>query len=234
MATTYELTRLRRITDARRARALENGDAALPSAKARRRAAHEREALALPAPVIADGARWVVVYCGAAHVRETAQDLEAIGFRTYAPMARAWSTQSKRGKDGRWVRRLRQIPVFGGYLFVGELGEPLTKDLNNRIVHIIGDMSGSLAIPACVIDAISRAECEGKWDYTAKREAKSAFFSGQQVRLTSQVMQDFVATVEAIEKSGKIRITGQLFGGKTVMRVDEKDLKPEGDGLVAA
>jgi len=96
-------------------------------------------------------ARWVVAY--AMQPRETAADLCALGFRAYCPLGRR-TLYRARGLSGKRERKILQFPV-------GEASQPLTRSAHARIVQILGNADGSIAVSPAAVAAINAAELAG-------------------------------------------------------------------------
>jgi transcription antitermination factor NusG len=177
-----------------------------------------------PRAIEVEGARWVVAYVGEHAAREVASDLNELGFRAYCPLgARVVYPDPRR--SGKRVRKVRQFPVFGGYLFVGEVTERLVKSAHDRIVEILGDSSGSLALSGAAIAAINRAELRGLWDSTHAHRALPLFRKGDQVRITAGPFAGFAAIVARLPKDLRVTIDFEMFGRPTRASLDAGSLE---------
>ncbi len=193
------------------------------TALARLRAASRRKGeLIEPEPIETQGVVWRVAMVAPSQAIEVAGDLGDLGFRAYCPLGRrvVYRARLAAGKRG---RRVDTFPVFGGYVFVGEAGAPVVRGVHPKVVCILGDARGALAVPPAAIAAISAAECEGRWDATRRAKA-SPFVAGAAVRLVAGPFADFAAVVEAVERSGRIRIAAAVFGQATTIRVEAAQL----------
>jgi hypothetical protein len=166
-----------------------------------------------------------VAFAGASRVRAVAADLRELGFRAYCPLGRRVIHRA-RGPYGKRERRVEQYPVFGGYLFVGEVKEPLTREMDYRIVDILRMGFERLTVPAQAIRDINDAEIAGEWDGT---KAAPTFALGRRVKVNigRDHLAEFFGIVQGIEKSGKIRVSAYLFGHHTTILVNEEKLSLE-------
>src|SRR6185312_17206786 len=140
-----------------------------------------------------------------------AEDLNMIGFRAYCPMGKKIVYRGRHGGEAR-QRRVHQFPVFGRYLFVGEIEDPFQTTLHSGVVAIIGDRNGAWPVNPAAVKAINDAELSGTWD--SSREAEAAFRRGDLVRVVSDLSHPFAgfnAIVDSIRKSG-VRINVDIFG----------------------
>ncbi len=185
-----------------------------------RAAARRRGELRIPRPVDVDGVVWRVAQCPPSEALALAEDLEEMGWRVCCPIGRriVYNARLGAGKRG---KKIVVFPVFGGYLFVGEKGERLTRLAHGRITGVVSDSSGPLRVPKSAIEAISAAECRGKWDHT-HRVLK--FAKGAHVRISAGPFADFAATVEGIEHSGMLRLSALIFGRVTTVRAEPEDV----------
>lgn len=200
------------------------------AALARLRAAARRKGeLVEPEPIEVEGVVWrVVAATSPPAALALAADLGEIGFRVYCPLARRVVLQARLG-GGRRGRRVDVVPLLGEYLFCGERGVALTRAAHPKIVGILSDASGKLAVLPAAIAAISAAECAGRFDETRHAARRPPFAPGSAVRLVDGPFAEFAAVVEAVERSGRIRIAASVFGRVTSIRVDAEHL-----ALVAA
>ena len=174
----------------------------------------------LPPRVDEGGVRWVVALASPTRAREVAGDLADLGFRAYVPMGRRIAYRAL-SRSGRRVRAVQSFPVFGDYLFCGEGEERLTRRMHDRLVAILSDKDGSLAVPQAVIRAVNDAEMDGRWDCASPKAPRaSPFAPGARVRVKEGPFAAFMAIVEEVERSGKVRIGLDLFGRRTQARVE--------------
>jgi transcription antitermination factor NusG len=185
------------------------------------------ERLVEPSPRAFEGWRWVVAYVRPSAAREIADDLTTLGFSAYCPLGRRIVLRGRVPKGAsagveKRARREENFPVFGGYLFVGEAGEPLTRDIHSGVVEVLGDARGRLIVPASALAAINAAECEGRWDAARRTPWKVAPWMKPNVRakIASGAFAGFRATVEEIERGGKVGVLADIFGRRTRMSVD--------------
>ncbi len=185
-----------------------------------RRAARRRGELLDPTPIEVSGCVWRVACCPPSTAFALAADLRELGFRAYAPAGRRIVYRGKCA-NGKRERRIDAYPVFGNYLFVGEMieTEPLSKFLHRNLSAVLAGPGGPLAVASSAIAAISAAECEGRWDETKRGADRCPYHKGDPVRVKVGPFADFRAIVEAVEHSGRIRIAIDIFGGTTTARV---------------
>jgi transcription antitermination factor NusG len=174
----------------------------------------------LPAPVLVapralpmdEVRRWVVAVCRPQMARGVALDLNELGFVAYCPLGRKTVYQA-RARVGR-RKRIHQTAVFGRYLFVGEVEEPLSAWVHDGISEIIGDSAGPWALDQRAVRAINEAEIDGKWDETKIPAWARTFKIGDAVRIGDGPLTGFQGLVEAFSKAG-IRVDLDLFGRRT-------------------
>jgi transcriptional antiterminator RfaH len=193
---------------------------------ARMRASWRRRGeLVEPRTVDVAGVVWRVVVTTAADAFGVAADLAGLGWRAYAPAGRLVVYRG-RAANGLRTRRIEAYPLFGGYLFVGETDAPVTRATHDRILAVLGDARGPLAVAPAVIAAINAAERAGRWDATQPHARRSPFSAGDAVRIADGPLAAFRAVVEGVEASGRIRVACQMFGGVTTVRVESDQLRP--------
>ena len=185
-----------------------------------RASARRKGELRIPRPVEVKGVVWRVATCAPSEALSLADDLEQLGWRICCPIGRKVVMQARLG-GGKRGKKIVAFPVFGGYLFVGEKGEPLTRSTHGRISGVVSDHRGPLAVPASAIETISEAECKGKWDTTNRPK----FATHAEVKITAGPFAGFVATVQAAEHSGRIRLSALMFGRPTTVRVDPHEIE---------
>lgn len=118
--------------------------------------------------VTTDGVRrWVVAICRASQAWSVGEDLGVLGFRAYCPMG-------KRLIRGRRMLRTYPFAVFGRYIFVGEIQEPLAVSIHDGLVGIVGDQSGPWSLDPEIVKIINRDELDGVWDSTKPRPKRGA------------------------------------------------------------
>jgi len=153
-----------------------------------------------------------------------AEDLNMIGFRTYCPMGKKVVYRGRHGGEARH-RRVHQFPVFGRYLFVGELEDPFQTEIHFGVVAVIRDQNGARSVNPEALKQINDAEMAGTWD--SSREAEAAFRRGDLVRVVSDLSHPFAgfnAIVDSIRKSG-VRINVDIFGRSTPITIPQDKLE---------
>jgi len=151
-----------------------------------------------------------------------ARDLDLIGFRAYCPMGRKIVYRGRTKGTAR-ERRVHQFPLFGPYLFVGEIDDPLQTDIHSGLIGIIGDENGGWPVNPEIVKAINAAELAGTWD--GSRASEAAFKRGDRVRVVNDpayAFAGFQAIVEDVRRSG-IRI--EIFGSRAAVIVPQSKLE---------
>jgi transcription antitermination factor NusG len=135
-----------------------------------------------PAPIQFEGVkRWVVAICKPNMAISVGHDLNSIGFRSYCPLGRRIVYRGRTGGKVR-ARRIHQFAVFGRYLFVGEVSEPLAAYVHEGLVDVIGDSQGAWPLNPLVLEAINAAELAGHWN---QRDPDRAFSKGEKVKIAA-------------------------------------------------
>jgi transcription antitermination factor NusG len=155
---------------------------------------------------VSSAQRWVVAVCKPSMSLGVADDLNELGFVAYCPLNRKVHLHA-RARVGR-RKMIRQYPVFGPYIFVGEVSEPLQASIHDGMAGVLGDSLGALAIPARLVLAINQAELDGKWDETKTRALSKKFKKGDKIK----TLAGFEGLVTAIEEAG-IKVDLKMFGG---------------------
>ena len=127
----------------------------------------------LPRLVLTDGVRrWVVAVARPSLAWSVSEDLCLLGFRAYCPIGRRFIQHRVRKSNTR-KRIIYQFPVFGRYIFIGEVDDPLSKSIHDGLVGIVGDGSGPLALDPEIVKDINEKELAGEWDSTKSRGKSS-------------------------------------------------------------
>ena len=157
--------------------------------------------------------RWVVAVCKPSMARGVAEDLNELGLVAYCPLSRKVHLRA-RARVGR-RKIIRQYPVFGVYIFVGEVDGPLQASIHSGISYLVGDSQGALSVPESFVLAINQAELDGKWDETKGLPSWAKTFKrGDPVRVKEGPFTGFAGLVDACSKAG-IRVDLDLFGRRT-------------------
>jgi transcription antitermination factor NusG len=175
-----------------------------------------------PSPIDFEGvSRWVVAVTKSSMARSVSEDLPALGFRAYCPLGRRMLFRA-RGPGGKRYRRVHQWAVFGRYLFVGEMLEPLAASIHEGIVDVIGDSRGAWPLSPTIVQAINEAELNGEWDFVGSSE--NPFKVGQSVRVAEgHPFEHFVGVVTALLHGGAW-INLDVFGRPTPVSVPVRKL----------
>ena len=138
----------------------------------------------------------MVAVCKPSLALSVSQDLPALGFRAYCPLGRRIVFRD-RHRSGVRKKHILQFAVFGRYLFVGEMDEPLQAYIHEGIVAVIGDCMGAWGLNPEVVRAINEAELAGEWDDIGS--ATNPFKVGQSVRIVAgHPFEHFVGIVRAL------------------------------------
>jgi transcription antitermination factor NusG len=153
-----------------------------------------------------------------------ADDLNELGFRAYCPMGRKVLFRARvRGSEKR-QRKIHSWAVFGRYIFVGEIDEPLQVDIHGGIVEVIGDSRGAWALNPKLIRAINEAHIAGQWDTV--RAWDCVFKKGDRVKFTGgHPLEGFLAIVDSVGRSGVRVNVPNLFSRPTMATVHAAKLE---------
>jgi transcription antitermination factor NusG len=166
--------------------------------------------------------RWVVAVCKPSMARGVADDLNELGFVAYCPLSRKVHLRA-RARVGR-RKMIRQYPVFGSYIFVGQVDDPLQASIHDGIAGILGDSLGALAVPARLVLAINQAELDGKWDETKTPAWAGKFHVGDLVKVKDGPFAGFGGLIDACSKAG-IDVDIRMFGRETRTRFKPSTLE---------
>lgn len=158
-----------------------------------------------------DGVRWAAVMTAPMCERRVADELAALGFRTYCPFGQkfVYFQAGKRMKK----KIVTQFPLLSRYIFVGAFpGMIVSRHASDRILAVLGDYSGPIEVPAAALSYINDLELEGKWDATKFKPEESPFVHGARVTLLQGPMAGFPATVDALESEDRLRVLVTMFG----------------------
>jgi transcription antitermination factor NusG len=175
-----------------------------------------------PSPIDFSGVqRWVVAVCKPSLARSLSEDLPALGFRAYCPLGRRLVFRAPH-RSGTRKKHILQWAVFGRYLFVGEMLEPLAASIQEGIVDVIGDSQGAWALNPKIVQAINEAELAGQWDYVGSSE--NPYKIGQLVRIAEgHPFESFAGVVTAL-LHGAAKIDLEVFGRRTPVAVPVRKL----------
>ena len=147
-------------------------------------------------PIDVEGVRW---YCPVV-VRgcefEVADDLQAAGFRTYAPHAVRVVTVRLAGDRRKRVER--DVAVLAPYVLVGEpAGLVLSKASHSKIRDFLRDGGqGYARVSARAVAALNTLHLEGFWDEKRKRWPR--FRRGENVRFKDGPLEGLSAVVDEL------------------------------------
>ena len=175
-----------------------------------------------PTPIDFEGVqRWTVAVCKPSMARSVGEDLPALGFRAYCPLGRRLVFRAPH-RSGTRKKHILQFAVFGRYLFVGEMLEPLAASIHEGIVDVIGDSRGAWSLNPRIVQAINEAELAGQWDYVGSSE--NPYKVGQLVRIAdNHPFEHFVGVISAFLHGGAW-INLDVFGRSTPVSVPFRKL----------
>jgi transcription elongation factor/antiterminator RfaH len=161
--------------------------------------------------------RWFLVHTLPRSERRARLHLEAQGFRTHLPQI---------SKTIRHARKLRMIraPLFPSYLFV-KLDLDRDRWLSVRStfgVSLLFTCDGQpVPVPAGVVEAL----------IAHAGEAKLALFDdglreGQQVRILSGPLADFLGTLDRLDENGRVRVLLCWMNTTVPVAIDRSRLLP--------
>lgn len=194
-------------------------------ARVRRRAGE----LAATTKIDVEGARWSVARVFSGLEREVADDLEAMGFRVYCPLRRFEVLRGRvRGKTKR-ERKVRERPLFPGYLFVGAPGAgEFATHAHEKIIDVFGNGPNQMRRLAKLITAVNVREIAGDFDDAARAAAFRAtpFDLGSTVRVLDGPFREFLGIVSALPGDLKVQIEIMIFGRRTPAMMGSGQLEP--------
>lgn len=175
---------------------------------------------------------WYLVRCATRRERRAEEQLSEAGFAVYLPRLKRWN---RVGKE----RRLKEEPLFAGYLFVGlytaeregaqslshvegvEAVHAVVRFGRDRYPHPIGfkDTDGS----GWSIAGILRAELEGEFDRT-RRDARKDPEPGSPVQIVGGSFQGFAATFVKRRDDERIEVLFSLFGRTAPLVLDPTEV----------
>lgn len=167
--------------------------------------------------------RWYVVEAYEGRDEEVALRLCAAGFKMWRPVDVSRShVRETLPRSGRHVRRVTKRARFGRYVF---LRTDLDGEQGACTIRAVRDMRGVFGIlssgdhPASVPDeviAFYRAFDPGR-----PSEAEIARYgAGDKVRILAGPFDGHVAIIEAVDKSGGLRVLLDIFGRPTPMPIE--------------
>lgn len=179
------------------------------------------------APVRVDGARvWRVACCRPSQAIGVASDLSALGFVAYCPTGRKIIFRgAQRGFKVR-KRRIHSYPVFGDYLFVGEVDMPLQVSLHEDIIGVLGDSRGAYRLNPKFLQAIIDREASGVWDEARALERRE-FTPGERVRVKRGSYADLQGLVMQCDTAG-VSLKIEMFGRDHEVVVKDEALERVG------
>ncbi len=181
-------------------------------------------ALRCAAPVDPGGVSWVCAVARSGAEFAVADDLQAVGFRTFAPHAVV--AYVPRLYNGKRARRLRAVPVFAPYVFVGQpVGLLLAKRSHPHLLDVLSNDCGPLRVPPAFIEAASDLWLAGEWDERARRaKRKARFAKGDAVRLRGP-FEGLRAVVSGLPTQDRACVEIVMFGAPRRATVDTHDLE---------
>lgn len=181
-----------------------------------------------PQAVDVEGVDWLCAQVAPGREFRVAQDLQAAGYRVFAPQGVRMERRRIAGLPGD-ARAL--VPanyfVFGAYLLVGRpAGFWLDRRAHRDLVGVVSDDSGPLRIPACVVGALVARWLAGEWDARVQAKAKPPFAPGETVRLTEGPFAGLDAVVDRLPSALRAAVWVTLLGAPRKITVDTVALAP--------
>lgn len=173
------------------------------------------------------GADWLCAAVAPGREFGVADDLAAVGFRTFCPHAvrvhfRARDRNAPREKR---KRRERDVPVFGNYVFVGTPcgeGMRLVKRSHSHILAVLDE--GRYFVPRAFIAEATKLWMAGTWDMRIREGVR--FKRGETVRVKSGVFEGLNAVIERMPSQSRAVVSTALFGRMVQATVDSAALEP--------
>ena len=166
---------------------------------------------------LAGNERWFLVHTLPNSERKAHWHLGAQGFRTYLPQIQ---------KTIRHARRLRtvQAALFPRYLFIVlDLGRDRWSPVRSTVgvSRLFTDRDGRpIPVPVGIVESlIERSD----GDLT---RLDSGLIKGQQVRILSGPLADFVGTLERLDEAGRVQVLLQMMGTVVPVRLQRSALAP--------
>src|SRR5262245_51772822 len=147
--------------------------------------------------------RWFLVHTLAKSERKADWHLGAQGFRTYLPRIQ---------KTIRHTRQLRTVeaPLFPRYLFIVlDLGRDRWSPVRSTVgvSRLFTDREGRpIPVPAGIVESLIERS-----DGNLTR-LDSGLIKGQQVRILSGPLADFVGTLERLDEAGRVQVLLEMMG----------------------
>lgn len=187
----------------------------LATINSRRAARLQQKPLTPPVRIETEGYTWHAVLTAPQCERRVTSELIELGFHSYCPLGR----KKVHWQGGKLLKTaiVREFPVFPRYMFAGSDGRPLNRDDSDKIVSILGNSAGPIAIPSAAIAHLNALELAGQWDETG---FKPTFSPGQLVHIAVGPFAGFPATVDAQESETAIRVMVSIFGRQSPATVD--------------
>jgi transcription elongation factor/antiterminator RfaH len=163
------------------------------------------------------GSEWFVVQCLARRENYAQQNLRNQNYTTYLPFF------IKTVKHARRLRTVQQA-LFPGYLFIRlDLNVDRWRSVNGTFGVSRMIMSGErpAAVPKEVIDGLLKHT-----DEQGAIRLDDGLKVGQQVRVVTGPMTDFMGELLSLDDNGRVRVLLEIMSGKVVVTLDRTNLHP--------
>lgn len=177
-------------------------------------------------PVEVAGVIWVCASVLTGAEFRVADDLYQIGFRTFAPHMVRVMPRARLAGGRRGVRTI-DLPVFAGYVFVGQpAGLRVAKRSHPQILDLVGVGGEPSRIPAGFIREACNQWCAGEWDgVRVKRAQAEKFKPGETVRIERGPFAGVLGVISGLAGASRLRLEAALFGGVAPITVDRVEVE---------
>ncbi len=176
-------------------------------------------------PVQIEGVRWVVARVLSGFEFAVADDLAAVGFRSFAPHAVTVALRGRVGGGEQRRKALRETPVFAGYLFVGcPEGLLLAKLSHDRLLDVLTSVEArQSARVAEAVAMISKLHCAGVFDERTRRVA--GYGVGEVVRIKDGPFAGYNGAIAALPHDMRIKVEISLFGRSVPVEMGPRQIE---------
>jgi transcription antitermination factor NusG len=159
-------------------------------------------------------ARWFCAIVKANRHKRAELDLGQLGFRSFYPRSRKWTSHAR-------VKTAKEFPILGRYIFV-EIDYPrqsfLTVDQVIYIDGLIKNQGTAIPFPSHWIEGLLMRYMAGEWDEIANGKIPV----GARIRIVEGEFQDQLATV--LSTKGR-RVNFKLLGDTKEARLDQSSVR---------
>jgi transcription antitermination factor NusG len=186
---------------------------------------------------IGPGRKWFVAYTDPRCEAKALQGCEAKGIAAYLPKSADWKKQTRREKHLNKPREQILRPALIRYFFVqlpvahgGGIPFEVIRAIGG-VRELVGTSQGPLWLSDGIVDLIREREAQGDFDLTkpAGKKRKSIVPKwldvGGDVEITDGPFKGFIAQIEEILPNAALKVSAQLFGRTTPLRIDLANVK---------